>query len=43
MSPLTHPAEVNALIVEHLTANRKAAGFRLPGGVPIQCASLGRA
>ena len=43
MSPLTHPAEVNALIVEHLTANRKAAGLRLPGGVPVQCASLGKA
>jgi pimeloyl-ACP methyl ester carboxylesterase len=40
MSPLTHPAEVNALIVEHLTAHRRGPDFHLPGGVRIQRASF---
>jgi hypothetical protein len=40
MSPLTHPVEVNALIVEHLTANRARPDFHLPGGVRIQRAGL---
>jgi pimeloyl-ACP methyl ester carboxylesterase len=40
MSPITHPAEVNALIVDHLLSHSLQAAKRPPNGSGAQSASL---